>query len=62
MIGDRKHDIKGAKETGIASIGVLYGYGTKEELLQNGADFIVKDFVELKEVLNAERKGIEVQY
>jgi phosphoglycolate phosphatase len=32
MIGDRKYDIIGAKNNGIDSIGVLYGYGTKEEL------------------------------
>lgn len=31
MIGDRKHDIIGAKEVGIDSIGVLYGYGSLEE-------------------------------
>jgi phosphoglycolate phosphatase len=31
MIGDRKHDIIGAKEAGIDSIGVLYGYGSLEE-------------------------------
>jgi phosphoglycolate phosphatase len=32
MVGDRKHDIIGAKEAGIDSIGVLYGYGSVEEL------------------------------
>jgi phosphoglycolate phosphatase len=38
MIGDRRHDIIGAKNNGLASIGVTYGYGTKEELLDSGAD------------------------
>lgn len=32
MIGDRKHDIIGAKNTGIDSIGVTYGYGSQEEI------------------------------
>ena len=32
MIGDREHDIIGAKEHGLSCIGVLYGYGSREEL------------------------------
>ncbi len=51
MIGDRYHDIEGAKENGISSIGVLYGFGNKEELTEAGADAIVKDLKELKELL-----------
>ncbi len=47
MIGDRKHDIIGAKKTGLASIGVLYGYGDREELESAGADFIAADVYEL---------------
>jgi len=42
MIGDRKYDIIGAKKTGIDSVGVLYGYGDKEELIQAGADYIIE--------------------
>lgn len=38
MIGDRRHDILGAKANGLHSIGVLYGYGTQEELSEAGAD------------------------
>jgi phosphoglycolate phosphatase len=37
MIGDRKHDIIGALDNGIAPIGALYGYGSREELTQAGA-------------------------
>ncbi|MDR1399803.1 MAG: HAD hydrolase-like protein [Treponema sp.] len=40
MVGDRKYDIIGAKSNGIDSIGVLYGYGTKEELDKAGATYI----------------------
>ena len=41
MVGDREHDIIGAKENGLKSIGVLYGYGDEEELKTAGADYIV---------------------
>ena len=37
MIGDRSHDIVGAKNNGMQAIGVLYGYGSKDELLSAGA-------------------------
>lgn len=51
MVGDKSHDIIGAKENGIKSIGVLYGYGSRQELESSGADFIVKDINELKSLL-----------
>ncbi|NNF78007.1 MAG: HAD family hydrolase [Rhizobiales bacterium] len=38
MIGDRRHDVVGAKNNGIGSIGVLYGYGERAELVGAGAD------------------------
>jgi phosphoglycolate phosphatase len=38
MIGDRKHDIIGALENGIAPVGVLYGYGSADELREAGAN------------------------
>ena len=41
MVGDREHDIIGAKENGLKSIGVLYGYGDEAELKTAGADYIV---------------------
>ncbi|MBE0450846.1 MAG: HAD family hydrolase [Clostridia bacterium] len=51
MIGDRKHDIMGAKHTGIDSIGVEYGYGSYEELESAGADFIACNVSELSKIL-----------
>ena len=51
MIGDRENDITGAKRTGIDSIGVLYGYGDREELTSAGADRIVTSVEELSRVL-----------
>ena len=37
MMGDRRHDVEGARENGIDTIGVLWGYGTAEELSTAGA-------------------------
>ena len=51
MVGDRMHDIIGAKKTGLASIGVLYGYGSKAELLDSGADRIAESVKELLRML-----------
>ncbi len=51
MIGDRKHDILGAKEIGIDSIGVLYGYGNYEELKNAGASIIVETVEDLHKAL-----------
>ena len=47
MIGDREHDIKGAKKTGLRSIGVLYGYASPGELENAGADFTANSPEEL---------------
>jgi phosphoglycolate phosphatase len=47
MIGDRKHDIIGAKENGIDSIGVIWGYGSRGELETAGATVIVDSVTEL---------------
>ena len=42
MIGDREHDVIGAKQAGIAVVGVLFGYGSRSELEKAGADYIVE--------------------
>lgn len=54
MIGDREHDILGAKAAGVDSIGVLYGYGSREELASAGADKISESVSDLTELLCAE--------
>ena len=41
MIGDRYHDIVGAKNIGVKSMSVLYGYGNEAEFKEYGTDFIV---------------------
>lgn len=42
MVGDRENDIMGAKQNGLESIGVLYGYGSRDELEAAGADHIAE--------------------
>lgn len=51
MVGDRKHDIIGANNTGINSIGVTYGYGSFEELSHSNPTHIVKSVSQLKDIL-----------
>ncbi|CUP13346.1 HAD family hydrolase [Clostridium sp. NSJ-49] len=51
MIGDREHDVIGAKALNIESIGVLHGYGSYDELSNSGANYIVKDVKELHSLL-----------
>ncbi|CUX41822.1 HAD family hydrolase [Clostridium sp. C105KSO13] len=51
MIGDRDYDIKGAKESKVGSMGVLYGYGSREELENAGADIIIKEPAEAAEYI-----------
>ncbi len=51
MIGDRFHDVEGAREHGIDCLGVLYGYGSEDELRVAGAIKIVKSVKEMKKYL-----------
>lgn len=52
MVGDRRFDIEGAREHGITSVGVSFGYAPEGELEQAGADYIVDTVNALLEVLN----------
>ncbi|AUC91179.1 phosphoglycolate phosphatase [Streptococcus suis] len=51
MIGDREHDIEGARMHQLPAIGVLYGYGSKQEFEKAGATMIVETVQDLKKVL-----------
>lgn len=51
IVGDRKYDIQAAKDLGASSIGVTYGYGTKEELAEAGADYFAESAAQLAELL-----------
>ena len=51
MIGDRCFDINGAKKFELDSIGVLFGYGTKKELLASGATYIAKTTADIEKII-----------
>ncbi|MEJ1934626.1 HAD hydrolase-like protein, partial [Nostoc sp. NIES-2111] len=51
MVGDRKHDMIGAKLHNVTAIGVTYGYGTEEELKTHGADAIAHSPAEITELV-----------
>ena len=42
MVGDRRYDIEGARSAGVHSMGVLYGYGSREEIESAEPDFIAE--------------------
>ena len=51
MVGDRKFDVLGAKAHGIPAIGVLYGYGSTDELETAGATVIAQTVADLQRLL-----------
>ncbi len=53
MIGDRSHDVEGAHLHGIPCIGVTYGFGSREELEDAGADYLAASAEELRKILLA---------
>lgn len=55
MVGDRRYDIDAALANGMQAVGVTYGYGTREELLDAGAVQLAESIAELKGMLL--RKG-----
>lgn len=51
MVGDRMHDVLGAKKAGLSCIGVTFGYGSRLELQNAGAKYIVDSVEELENLL-----------
>lgn len=51
MVGDRKHDVLGAKAVGMDCIGALYGYGSREELEGAGAKYIAETALDVFDFL-----------
>ena len=51
MIGDRSYDVTGAHECGLPVIGVTYGYGSRRELEEAGADLIADTVQELERAI-----------
>ena len=55
MVGDREHDVIGARENGLDCLGVLYGYGSREELVSAGAVMTAADPREAAEIIISNR-------
>lgn len=51
LVGDRFHDVDGAQRNGIASMGLLHGYGTREELTAAGATYVCDRFADALPIL-----------
>lgn len=51
MVGDRSHDIVGAHKAGLEAVGILYGYGDREEMEQANAEWITETTMSLGELL-----------
>jgi len=51
MVGDREHDVIGARQNGLETVGVLYGYGSRNELLDAGAEWVVDSVEALEQFL-----------
>lgn len=51
MVGDRRHDVEGARAVGIPCVGVAYGYGGRAELEAAGAAAVVDDVPSLERLL-----------
>ena len=54
MVGDRHHDVEGAHAVGLPCIGVLYGYGDREEMVRCRADMIAESVDALRSLLLCE--------
>lgn len=55
MLGDRRHDVEGARANGLRSLGVTYGYGDRVELERAGATWICDDLAQALAVIDAAR-------
>lgn len=52
MVGDRLHDMQAGKKCNCFCVGVLWGYGSREELLDAGADKVCQNPQELKAIID----------
>lgn len=57
MVGDRKHDIIGARNNGVQTIAVAYGYGTPEELIQAQPAYLCNSFGTVVRLLLDQRRS-----
>ncbi len=57
MIGDREHDMIGARNNGLKAVGVLYGYGAREELEAAGAGALIAKPLDLFDIIQRAAAG-----
>jgi phosphoglycolate phosphatase len=53
MVGDRHQDMQAGQQTGFYCVGALWGFGSREELLDNGADCLIETPLELLDIVGA---------
>lgn len=51
MIGDTYYDVEGARRNAIKAVGVMYGFGSRDELLSSKPDFLADNVSELRRLL-----------
>jgi phosphoglycolate phosphatase len=51
MVGDREHDVEGARDNGLAMVAVTYGYGTPDELRRAGATVLCDGVGSLRDLV-----------
>lgn len=61
MVGDRRFDIEGAKEVGIAAAAVKYGYAPEGELAAAEPDYMAATVEQLRRLFIDEQQLMEVQ-
>jgi phosphoglycolate phosphatase len=54
MVGDRMHDVRGARENGVSSIAVLWGYGAADELREAEPDHLATSMREVRQIITRE--------
>lgn len=59
FVGDSSNDVRVAKASGSYSIGVTWGYGSRETLVSDGADLLADNAVELQHALEHLRSPFE---
>ncbi len=57
MIGDREHDVVGARAVGVRTIAVLWGYGSREEIVAADPDWLIEHPHDLLRVLGSTGTG-----
>jgi phosphoglycolate phosphatase len=53
MLGDRRFDMEAAKKLGMTACGCLFGFGTRAELVESGADFLAQDAYEIARYIHS---------